>query len=76
MVVAILLTTLCNAGRAVGDKPAEESSTPEQIARLIRGLDDESFRTREAAQGKLLAIGQPALPKGNGRHDARPVAVA
>ena len=62
MVVAILVGKLCDAGRAVGDEPAEESSTPQQIDRLIGDLDDESFRVREAAQRKLLVIGLPALP--------------
>jgi regulator of sirC expression with transglutaminase-like and TPR domain len=56
------LATLCATGRAVGDEPAKINSTPRQIAQLIGQLDDESFRVRETANSKLLAIGRPALP--------------
>lgn len=61
MISSILLVTFFSAGRAVGDEPANVNSTPQQIEQLIRQLDHESFRTREKAQSKLLAIGRPAL---------------
>jgi len=61
-VLAILLAMLCTADLASGDEPAKLGSTPQQIDQLIRKLDNESFRAREAAQSKLLAIGSPALP--------------
>ena len=59
--VAVFLAALFTTGNAVGDEPAKLNSTPQQIAQLIRRLDDESFRVREAAQGRLLTIGLPAL---------------
>ncbi len=62
MVGAILLATLCSAGPAAGHEPAKVNATPQQMAQLIRQLNNESFRVREAAQGRLLTIGRPALP--------------
>ena len=50
MAVAILMAMLCIVGHAVGEDPTKLNSTPQQIAQLIRQLDDESFRVREAAQ--------------------------
>ena len=50
MAVAILMAMLCIVGHAVGDEPAKVKSTPQHIAQLIRQLDNESFRVREAAQ--------------------------
>ena len=59
IIAVVALIWIIAPARVNGHEPAE---TPAQIAELIRQLDNESFRVRETAQTKLLAIGLPALP--------------
>jgi len=45
-----------------GEPPAKtDAPAPEQLAAWVRQLGDENFQTREEAQQKLLAAGQPAV---------------
>ncbi|MCH8922926.1 MAG: hypothetical protein IIA67_07235, partial [Planctomycetes bacterium] len=62
VIAVVVLLWIIAPAPVNGYEPAEVNSTPQQIDQLIRKLDDESFRAREAAQSKLLAIGSPAFP--------------
>lgn len=61
-VIVFLTPSVLNV--AWGD---EHGGKPTHIARLIRQLDDNSFRVRKQASLKLLKIGEPAL---DALHDA------
>jgi hypothetical protein len=44
------------------DQPAENSELADQVAQLVRQLDDRQLAARNEAERKLLELGAPALP--------------
>ena len=61
--ILVLIAALAGWGNASAQEvPAVTAATSEQIERLIRDLDAESYSVREAASQELAKIGDGAIP--------------
>lgn len=61
--LALIAATMLVGWLRLAPAPAADPDDAAAIEKLIRQLDDDSFKVRESAFNKLLAIGLPALPQ-------------